>query len=375
MKADDLVLALIECGVDFATGVPDSLQKEFCTALVSKETGFQHVAACNEGSAIGIAIGYNIATERVPLVYMQNSGLGNALNPLASLAHKDIYGIPMVLMIGWRGQPGTKDEPQHITQGLITRGLLELLQIPYLIVDSQTNLHMLKDFLITMIKPENGPVAILVTVNTFESTELAENSAGLNLMTREIAINIVTKFASIDSIFVSTTGKLSRELNEIREKQEDVGRDFMTVGGMGHASSIALGLAITKIPKTIICLDGDGAALMHLGAMAMIGELSPENLVHVIMNNGTHESVGGQPVAAKVGSYGVLAESLNYLYGVSVNTEEELIEIIRGIDKIPKPCLLEIQINSNSRSDLSRPRQSPLENKITFKKYLKSSQI
>ncbi len=375
MKAENLVLAMFECGIEFATGVPDSLQKEFCTALVSKGTRFHHVSACNEGSAIGIAIGYNIATDRVPLVYMQNSGLGNALNPLASLAHKDVYGIPMVLMIGWRGQPGTKDEPQHITQGLITRDLLELLQIPYLIVDSETDLYAVKDFLITMLNPANRPIAILVTVNTFESTEIFGNPAGSNLMTREIAIKIVTSFASIESIFVSTTGKLSRELNEIREQQQEVGRDFMTVGGMGHTSSIALGLAITKIHKTIICLDGDGAALMHLGAMAMIGELSPKNIVHVILNNGTHESVGGQPVAAKIGSYGVLAESLNYRYGICINTEEELVEFMRGIDNIPKPCLLEIRINSNSRSDLSRPKQSPIENKISFKKHLKSSQI
>ena len=373
MKAEDLILTLAECGIDFATGVPDSLQKDFCFAISSSASDIKHVPATNEGTAIGLALGYNIASGKTPLVYMQNSGLGNALNPLVSLAHPRVYQIPMLLMIGWRGQPGTQDEPQHMTQGSITQDLLGLLKIPYLIMESETKLFKVGEFLRTNLSMPTGPIALLVSNNTFENSASLMPRGASELMTREKAVQIITKFAPVDSIFVSTTGKLSRELNEIRERNQEVGRDFMTVGGMGHASSIALGMALSSSHNSFICLDGDGAALMHLGVMAMIGELKPRNFVHVILNNGTHESVGGQPIAAKIESFDSLAKSLNYESGCLLHSAEELMDYFENIDQVDKPCLVEVLINSESRSDLSRPSHSPIQNKDLFRSFLQNT--
>ena len=370
MKADDLVRTLFDCGIDFATGVPDSLQKDFCFAVSADDSRFNHISATNEGTAIGLAIGYNLATGKPSLVYMQNSGLGNALNPLVSLAHPQVYQIPMVLMIGWRGKPGTDDEPQHMTQGVITQGMLDLIQIPYLIVDSKTSLNEVGDFLTQKLSTPTGPLALLISEKTFESTAKVPNQVVSDLMTRERAVRIVTESTSDNTVFVSTTGKLSRELNEIRERAHEAGRDFLTVGGMGHASAIALGVALKTTDRCIVCLDGDGAALMHLGIMAMVGDLAPENFVHVVLNNGTHESVGAQPIAAKLVSFNQLAKSLHYKSVILLDSEQELSSFFLKIDEIAKPCLVEILINSESRSNLSRPSNSPKENKTEFTKFM-----
>ncbi|MEI6095902.1 MAG: phosphonopyruvate decarboxylase [Gammaproteobacteria bacterium] len=370
MKATEFVTLLGSCGIQFATGVPDSLQQDFCNVIALPNSIIKHIAAPNEGVAIGLAIGFNISSETVPLVYMQNSGLGNALNPLISLAHSGVYNIPIVLMIGWRGEPGSIDEPQHLTQGMITRELLELLQIPYLIINQNSELPTVGIFIKSNLEKSMGPIAILVSANTFDMAPKEELAKDLLAMTREQAVEIVTQTSPKNSIFVSTTGKLSRELNEIRKNNEESGRDFMTVGGMGHASSIALGVALNSKDKIIICLDGDGAALMHLGSMAMIGEIGPSNFVHVVFNNGVHESVGGQPIAANLQSFVDLAYSLNYKTSVSISSEIELTRYFKDVNKVQMPCLVEVRINTKSRNDLTRPSQTPTENKEEFIRFL-----
>jgi len=370
VKATELVTLLGSCGIQFATGVPDSLQQEFCNVIASPNSIIEHVASPNEGVAIGLAIGFNISSETVPLVYMQNSGLGNALNPLISLAHSGVYNIPIVLMIGWRGEPGSIDEPQHLTQGMITRELLELLQIPYLIINQNSELPTVGIFIKSNLEKSMGPIAILVSANTFDMAPKEELAKDLLAMTREQAVEIVTQTSPKNSIFVSTTGKLSRELNEIRKNNEESSRDFMTVGGMGHASSIALGVALNSKDKIIICLDGDGAALMHLGSMAMIGEIGPSNFVHVVFNNGVHESVGGQPIAANLQSFVDLAYSLNYKTSVSISSEIDLTKYFKDVNKVEMPCLVEVRINTKSRNDLTRPSQTPTQNKEEFIRFL-----
>jgi phosphonopyruvate decarboxylase len=363
MKTTELLQSFRKCGISLFTGVPDSLQKDFCTLVASETTGIRHVAAPNEGIAVGLAIGHHLATGSTSLVYMQNSGLGNALNPLTSLAHSDVYRIPMVLMIGWRGQPGVTDEPQHKTQGAVTVEVLDLLEIPILTVDRDTPLTDVENFISDPTVSSSGPIALLVTSNTFESSMEAVVSNNDSLMSRELVLMRVVENTNEQCIVVSTTGKMSRELNEIRVKRNEQSLDFLTVGGMGHASSIALGLALERHDYTVICLDGDGAALMHLGALALIAEQKPKNFVHVLFNNGVHESVGSQPIAAKLNGFSTVAGALNYCSIFSIRSELELNKFLSDLHLVPKPCFVEIFINTYSRNDLTRPSLTPCENK------------
>ena len=374
MNADKLVNSLRGIGINFYTGVPDSLLKDFCqtvTNIVRKEC---HVIAPNEGTAIALAIGRHLASGDVPLVYMQNSGLGNAFNPLASLAHPDIYQIPILLMIGWRGEPGTSDEPQHMVQGGITKESLELLRIPYLVIREDTDLLEIENFVGQIQSGRAGPHALLVSTGTFEKGSTAPRLDLRQTFSRLDATNCIINHLKDNAIVVATTGKLARELNEIREASGRGGTDFLVVGGMGHASGIALGISLAKPGRSVVCLDGDGAAQMHLGVFALVGETGPKNLIHIIFNNGTHESVGGQPVASPSLDYRKLAKVCGYRYSVKVTNAEELRRELDAIDLIDGPSLIEVSINSLSRNDLSRPKRSPLENKIKFQDHIQTGQ-
>lgn len=370
MNSRDLLYALRECGINLATGVPDSLQQDFCTLIASRQSPIEHFPATSEGSAIGLAVGLHLATGSAPLVYMQNSGLGNAFNPLISLAHSTIYRIPMILMIGWRGKPGFRDEPQHQAQGAVTTDMLDLLDIPFLVITNETSLVDIKKFICSESTRDVGPVAILVSPDTFDQTINVLDTDNRSLMSREGAVASLLRNSSERCVFVSTTGKLSREVAEIRSAQQTARYDFMTVGGMGHAASIALGIAIGRTDKTVICLDGDGAALMHLGAMAMAGEQGPTNFVHILFNNGVHESVGGQPIASRLSTFTDIARSLKYKTTRSIYTYEGLDAFISEIDQIMKPCLIELHVNTFSRVNLTRPKDAPMENKQNFMRYL-----
>jgi phosphonopyruvate decarboxylase len=359
----------IKFGTDFFTGVPDSLLKNFCTYITNHTDKNHHIIAVNEGAAIGLAAGYHFATGKAPLVYMQNSGIGNATNPLLSLTDSDVYQIPMVLVIGWRGEPGVYDEPQHITQGKLTTALLETMNIPYVIM-SQTH-EELQDQLILCYKAlakTGAPYAFIVQKDTFAPCALQKNEVFDAFMTREEAIELILNIVSPDKLFISTTGMASRELYELREKRgTSHKRDFLMVGSMGYASSIALGIALQKPKLSVICLDGDGAALMHLGTLAAIGVQKPHNLYHIVLNNGAHDSVGGQPTLAPYVDLPAIARACGYRYVYSVKSPDELRTALTENEGL---TFIEIRVKKGARKNLGRPKLTPIENKIALMEYI-----
>ena len=365
---------LINNQIDFFTGVPDSLLKSICNYISDYSPEGRHVITANEGASIALATGYNLATNKIPLVYMQNSGLGNAINPLTSLADKKVYNIPMLLMIGWRGEPFVPDEPQHVKQGEITEDLLKCLDIPFLIIgpDEDKKLPNLIRAL-NVVNSRRGPVALLVRKDTFESySKLNNHTINPLLLTREEAIKSLLEVSPKGSFYVSTTGMASRELYEIRDINKDSHSfDLLTVGSMGHSSSIALGLAKAKNKKRSVCLDGDGAVLMHLGSMAIIGTEEPENFVHIVLNNGAHDSVGGQPSVAQKISLPSIAKACNYKNIYSVSSKEEINSLKESISSEKGPIFIELIIKKGSRKDLGRPKTTPLANKESFMEQLK----
>jgi phosphonopyruvate decarboxylase len=356
-------------GTDFFTGVPDSLLKSFC-AWVTDHTEKNHILAVNEGAALALASGYHLATGKTPLVYMQNSGIGNAVNPLLSLADGDVYRIPMILLVGWRGEPGVKDEPQHLKQGKVTCALFEAMGIPYLILSAnEDEVHSQIEKCYAHIKKNNTPFALIVRKDTFApyTAPSAVASSGAE-MSREETIEEIIRLSLPGEVFISTTGMASRELYELREKN-NMGheRDFLTVGSMGHASSLALALAEQKPDLPVTCIDGDGAALMHLGSMATIGVRKPANLRHIVLNNGAHDSVGGQPTIAQKINLSGIARCAGYAKVFSVKTREEL---CGALSETTRPLFIEVLVRKGNRKDLGRPRSSPQENKESFVRFI-----
>jgi phosphonopyruvate decarboxylase len=373
IKPASLYKCFLENGIDFFTGVPDSLLKDFCSYVTDKSPSSKNIIAANEGGAIALATGYYLATGKMTLVYMQNSGIGNAVNPLMSLADKEVYSIPMLLMIGWRGEPGVKDEPQHIKQGRITLSMLESMEIPYNILDESTDFEKVVSNLIELSKTNLTPAALVIKKNSFEQYKLVNNDLINYELTREQALEIVINNISQDSIIVSTTGMLSRELYELRDKYNVSHKtDFLTVGSMGHASQIALGIALSKPEKEVFIFDGDGAFLMHTGSIGIIGNLSPKNLKHIVFNNGSHDSVGGQPTIGLKIDIPKICSSFNYKYSCKVESKLELHEQLDKISTIEGPALLEIIVKKGSRKDLGRPKTTTIENKNSFMDCLKN---
>ena len=369
MRADSFYDIL---GADFYTGVPDSQLKALCDYLLER-FGLDpkhHLIAANEGNAVGLAAGYHLATGRVPVVYMQNSGEGNAINPIASLLSDEVYGIPCIFVKGWRGEPGVHDEPQHIYQGKITCSLLELMDIDYLILGKDTTEEELKDGISSFRERinEGRSVAIVVRKGALEWQAKKEENAG-SLPSREEIIEHIVRFTGDDPI-VSTTGKASRELFEIRKDRHE--KDFLTVGSMGHASSIALGIAIQKPDKRVWVIDGDGAALMHMGAMAVIGDVKPSNLIHIVINNGTHDTVGGQPHSMRDRNFAILSSGLGYTNSYRAEDIDKLDNILTEIsdDMVDGPIFIEVMSATGARDDLGRPTTSAKENKEGFMGFL-----
>ncbi|MDR3243797.1 MAG: phosphonopyruvate decarboxylase [Elusimicrobiota bacterium] len=357
---------LINHNADFFTGVPDSLLKSFCAYISDNCDENKHIIAVNEGAAVALACGYHLAVNKISVIYMQNSGLGNAINPLLSLADKEVYSIPMVLIIGWRGQPGIKDEPQHIKQGKVTCSLLDTLGISYSILSGNEALvkkQIKRCF--NNISKNNSPYAFVVCKDTFEPY-IMQNKGFDNKaqMSREEAIEEIISLAPKNAVFFSTTGMISRELYEIREKNKDGhSKDFLTVGSMGHTSHIALSFALQKPKIPIICLDGDGALLMHMGALAQIGVKKPLNFTHIVLNNGVHDSVGGQPTILPYINVKSIAKAAGYNQVYVIKNKEDF----RGIfNKVKQPVFAEAIVKKGSRKDLDRPKSCPIENKKLF---------
>ncbi|MCL2226733.1 MAG: phosphonopyruvate decarboxylase [Oscillospiraceae bacterium] len=371
MNTQRFVTALTELGADFYTGVPDSLLSSFCD-YIYQEFGVskKHIVAANEGSAVGLAAGHYLATSKPAVVYMQNSGLGNAVNPICSLLHRKVYAIPAIFVIGWRGEPGVKDEPQHLFQGEITLQLLDCLEIPYAVISKGTDLA---QQYISKFKGciENGQsVAFVIRKDALKSDSKAKYPSSAE-MSREQVLNLIIDNSNESDIFVCTTGKLSREIFEIRE-QRKAGheRDFLTVGSMGHSISIAHGMALSKPEIRIFCLDGDGAAIMHLGSLAVAGTDAPENLVHIVINNGAHETVGGMPVVSTHLNLSEVAAALKYRHSFRAADQSSLSELLGAVKGLGGPIFIEVMCSLASRGDLGRPTTTPIQNKNDFMKFV-----
>lgn len=366
--------SLVNNGFAFFTGVPDSLLKSFCAVLEEAGNKSNHVITANEGNALSVAAGYYLATSNPAVVYLQNSGLGNIVNPLLSLTDSMVYKIPALLIIGWRGEPGIKDEPQHERQGMVTLELLRVLGIEYTIIDenfNNENMEMVLPSIAKKMRENLTPYAIVVRKNTFEPLSIARSSKNDNLFTRERAVEIIISHIEEKAVVVSTTGKTSRELFEIREKHNlGHGQDFLTVGSMGHCSQIALGISMVHRSLPVYCIDGEGSLLMHMGSLAVNGDYAGDYFTHIVINNGVHESVGGQPNSAQQMNIGRVASATGYKFSYSVEGEEELVQALEEVKKHRGSCMLEIRVKPGSRKDLGRPTISPQTNKEELMKYL-----
>ena len=372
----------LKAGIRFFSGVPDSFLKGLCDELYTRygTSSPHHIVAHNEGGAVSLCAGHYLGTGHPALCYMQNSGLGNAVNPITSLMDQKVYGIPCLLVIGWRGEPGTKDEPQHIQQGAITLSQLDLLNIPYRILSSDTSDDdFLNDFDVLYNHLSTGRMAaFVIRKGVFQSCVHPDYSNAYH-MSREKAAEIILSSLSDTDLVVSTTGKLSREIFEIREKNHQLhDHDFLTVGSMGHASMIALGMVESLPHLRVWCLDGDGAVLMHMGALALIGQRQPHRMVHVVIDNGAHETVGGLPVCGGSLNLSVLSMASGYPQRLTADSEESLHSALAIIHASPEngPFFLDVKCACGARKDLGRPTTTPEANKNMLMEFVtKSSQF
>lgn len=359
-------------GIDFYTGVPDSLLKDICAYITDHADRKNNIIAANEGGAVGLAAGYHLATGNIPVVYMQNSGLGNTVNPLMSLTDSDVYRIPVLLVIGWRGEPGVHDEPQHVKQGKTTLPLLDAMEIRHEIMSGdEAELEKQLAGGVRYMKETGRSFALVVKKGTFGKYKLQNGTHNPYTMEREEAIKAVAGAMDVKDIVVSTTGKISRELFEHRTATgEGHSRDFLTVGSMGHASQIALGIALNRPERNVYCFDGDGAAIMHMGGMGIVASMLPGNFYHIVFNNGAHDSVGGQPTIGFGIDLPKIAAGCGYKTVMSVATRSELDAILPTLTALPAPLLLEIKVKKGSRDDLGRPTTTPVENKEALMSFL-----
>jgi phosphonopyruvate decarboxylase len=355
---------LIKKELDFFTGVPDSLLKNLCSCIKENTDSKHNITAANEGNAVALASGYHVASGKYGVVYMQNSGIGNTVNPLLSLVDEEVYSIPMLLIVGWRGEPGIKDEPQHVKQGKVTLELFKTMGIECLILDE--NYEKQLDYCYNYMKENNKPIVLVVHKGTFSEYESSKTNNSYTL-TREESLEEIMDNINKDDFIVSTTGKTSREIFELREKRkEGHSNDFLTVGSMGHTSSIACGMSIGS-DKNIYCIDGDGSFLMHMGSFAIIPQVASKNFKYILINNGAHESVGGQPTVGFNIDVEQILKGCGFKNVYKATTKEE---IKRGLEKIKENSLqaLVIYTKLGSRKDLGRPTISPIDNKKAMMK-------
>jgi phosphonopyruvate decarboxylase len=363
---------LASYGIDFYAGVPDSLLKNLCAYITDHADANHNIIAANEGGAMGLAAGHYLATGQIPVVYMQNSGEGNIINPLASLTDPDVYNIPVLLVIGWRGKPGVHDEPQHVKQGKVTTGLLNVMGIDYTVLSKEEDKAETQiQKAIAYMQASKQCYALVIEKDTFEDYKLQNVDKNDLIMSREEAVQTVAEALGEKDCIVSTTGMISRELFEYRTAMnQGHERDFLTVGSMGHASQIALGIALAQPERRVWCFDGDGAAIMHMGSMAIVANKAPKNYIHVIFNNGAHDSVGGQPTVGLKMDLPAVAKAVGYNACYSVETNEYLAELLSKVKIMEGPVLLEVKVKKGNRKDLGRPTTTPVENKEALMNFL-----
>ena len=376
--------------IDFFAGVPDSLLKNVCAYITDHLDGNHNIIAANEGAAVALAAGYHLATGKVGVVYMQNSGEGNIINPIASLTDREVYDIPVLLVIGWRGRPGVHDEPQHVKQGKVTTGLLNVMGINYEVLNKEeekAEKQILKA--IDAVQNRHETFALVVEKDTFDTYKLQNVEKNDLTLSREEAIQTVAAAMGERDAVVSTTGMISRELFEYRAAMgQGHQRDFLTVGSMGHASQIALGIALAqsnsqplnhsniqtlKHSRRIWCFDGDGATIMHTGSMAIVADKAPKNYIHVVFNNGAHDSVGGQPTVGLKVDLPAIARAMGYKAAYSVDNKEALISQLSTLTSQEGPLFLEVRVKKGNRPDLGRPTTTPIQNKEALMGFLKNA--
>ena len=368
--------ALREKGIDCFAGVPDSLLKNICAYITDHCDAAHNIIAANEGAAVGLAAGHYLATGQPACVYMQNSGEGNIINPLASLTDQEVYNIPVLLLIGWRGRPGVHDEPQHVKQGKVTTGLLNVMGVNYEVLAKEEDKAAKQIEKAAKALANKEVFALVIEKDTFEEYKLVNNQSPIPLtLSREEAIQTVAAALGEKDCIVSTTGMISRELFEYRAAMnQGHERDFLTVGSMGHASQIALGIALAQPEHRVWCFDGDGAAIMHMGSMAIVANKAPKNYVHVVFNNGAHDSVGGQPTVGLMIDLPAVAKAVGYPQTYSVSTKEDLerqLSIINSqLSTCEGPVLLEVRVKKGNRKDLGRPTTTPIQNKEALMAFL-----
>ncbi len=373
---NELVDFLKSNGIVFYAGVPDSLMKEFCTCVNEVVPHGLHVITANEGGAVALAAGRHLATGETAVVYMQNSGLGNSINPLLSLADEEVYSIPMLVFIGWRGEPGKHDEPQHMKQGRVMEGMLKAMDLSYSVLeDNMEDAEVTLTKAIEFIRERSCPFIVIVKDGTFGKFDKSAGGTKEYMLSREEAIGIILQSVSRDDIIVSTTGKASREVFEYR-KHNGHGheQDFLTVGSMGHSIMIALGIAMSKPDRKVVVIDGDGSALMHMGSLAITGTRAPGNLLHILLNNGAHESVGGQPTAAFSVDLPKIATACGYGLSMRAVNAEELAAALEIARDAHGPVFIETRLDLRSRKDLGRPDKTPVENKKAFMNFILNGQ-
>lgn len=363
--------------INFYAGVPDSLLKNLCAYITDHADASHNIIAANEGGAMGLAAGHYLATNQIPVVYMQNSGEGNIINPLASLTDPDVYNIPVLLVIGWRGKPGVHDEPQHVKQGKVTTGLLNVMGIDYTVLSKEEDKAEAQiKKAVSYMQATKQCYALVIEKDTFDAYTLQNVEKNDLTLAREEAIQTVAAALGAKDCIVSTTGMISRELFEFRTaKNEGHERDFLTVGSMGHASQIALGIALEKQDRRVWCFDGDGASIMHMGSMAIVANKAPKNYIHIVFNNGAHDSVGGQPTVGLKINLPAIAEAVGYSHVFSVDNKEKLEEVLLMFNgqcsMFDGPIFLEVKVKKGNRKDLGRPTTTPIQNKEALMSFLK----
>lgn len=372
IRPEFFIEALREKGIDCFAGVPDSLLKNICAYITDHFDAAHNIIAANEGAAIGLAAGHYLATGQPACVYMQNSGEGNIINPLASLTDQEVYNIPVLLLIGWRGRPGVHDEPQHVKQGKVTTGLLNVMGVNYEVLSKEEDKAAKQIEKAAKALANKEVFALVIEKDTFEDYKLQNVEVNDLTMTREEAIQTVAAALGEKDCIVSTTGMISRELFEYRAAMnQGHERDFLTVGSMGHASQIALGIAMAKTDRKVWCFDGDGAAIMHMGSMAIVANKAPKNYVHVVFNNGAHDSVGGQPTVGLQIDLPRVARAVGYPHTYSVSSKEDLMDVLNEVKKNNDLSLIEIKVRKGNRKDLGRPTTTPIQNKEALMTFLK----
>lgn len=372
IRPEFFIEALREKEIDCFAGVPDSLLKNICAYITDHFDAAHNIIAANEGAAVGLAAGHYLATGKPACVYMQNSGEGNIINPLASLTDQEVYNIPVLLLIGWRGRPGVHDEPQHVKQGKVTTGLLNVMGLNYEVLSKEEDKAAKQIDKAAKALANKEVFALVIEKDTFEDYKLQSVEVNDLTMSREEAIQTVAAALGEKDCIVSTTGMISRELFEYRSaKNQGHERDFLTVGSMGHASQIALGIALAQADRHVWCFDGDGATIMHMGSMAIVANKAPKNFVHVVFNNGAHDSVGGQPTVGLKIDLPAVAKAVGYKNAYSVDNKEYLTELLGKVKNQEGPILLEVKVKKGNRKDLGRPTTTPIQNKEALMQFLK----